>query len=74
MIPRKFRILNPKNSRIIEVCIFFLKKVSCFLMYSIVSVCKQTFRISKVCISPKMKSAVVQNPRYPIFYMKGNVL
>ena len=37
-------------------------------------VCKQTFRIFKVCISQKVKCAIMRNLRGAIFCMKTNVL
>ena len=37
-------------------------------------VCKQTFRISKVRISQKVKGVIMRNLRGTIFYMKTNVL
>ena len=58
IIPRKFRILNPKSSRVIcpwslwislKVC-WFLTHILLFL-----NVCKQTFHISYVRISQKVK-------------------
>ena len=53
----------------------FLEKVRYFFMYSIISVCKQPFRISKVHTSTKVKGVVMmRNLRYSILYMKANVL
>ena len=37
-------------------------------------VCKQTFRISKVHISQKVKGVTMRNLRGTIFHMKTNVL
>ena len=73
-IPWKFRILNPKNSRVIyrEVC-KFLKSRLIFNILLFLNVCKQTSHISSVHISRTKRCFIVKSSAY-YFHMKTKML
>ena len=74
IMPWKFRILNPKNSRVIRPFVFFQKRRLLFnVLYYFSKFVNKHFAYLK-CVVSKVKVVIMHNLRGTIFYMKINVL